>query len=352
MPAQRTVRVTRLAPSPTGSLHLGNALAFLLGWSLARQRGWRIVLRIEDLDGPRIRPGTGTDAIEDLQWLGLDWDEGPLWQSHDLTPYTEALSALHAAKRIYPCRCTRREIASAASAPHREDHELRYPGTCRPREIWHDKAAPLPQLSPSPTPVDPVAWRMTVPDGPRSFQDMIRGKRTCDVARQVGDFVVMTKTLLPAYQLAVVVDDIRHGVTDVVRGEDLLDSTVRQELLYQILAPTRVPRHWHTPLVVGPDGRRLAKRHGDTRLAFYREHGTSPERIIALLARWAGIQDLPRKMEAATFCRVFDLDRLPHGPLVFGPQSHAWLLGSDHEPGPVTLEDTSPQCEPRKPPSP
>ncbi len=257
---------TRLAPSPTGALHLGNARTFLVNWALARQNGWQIVLRIEDLDGPRIKPGAADEAIGVLDWLGLDWDEGPVYQSHDLTPYREALATLGNEGAVYACRCTRKQIAQASlSAPHGDEHELRYPGTCRPPES---------------TPVDDVlqanervAWRIRVPVAVTMFVDQFAGEQQHDVASTVGDFLVGAKGGMPGYQLAVVVDDARQRIDQVVRGDDLISSTPRQLLLYDRLELGPPPSYTHLPMVVGEDGRRLAKRHGDSRLSHYRAQG-------------------------------------------------------------------------------
>jgi glutamyl-tRNA synthetase len=356
-PLQETFpRVTRLAPSPTGALHLGNARTFLINWALARRLGWRIVLRVEDLDGPRIKTGSVEQAIEDLRWLGLDWDEGPHYQRQNLTPYLDALAGLHGRGLIYPCHCTRREIELAQSAPHQEDHELRYPGTCRPvgklssvqrlvssveeeelSKVQGPKSNVGEQKTAAPASSDTghwtldagqaPAWRLLVPDEPVDFEDQIHGSQVVDVQAQVGDFVVATKAGLPAYQLAVVVDDARQGVTDVARGDDLLGSTGRQIWIYRMLGLSGLPRYWHLPLVLGPDGRRLAKRHGDTRLAWYREQGVAAERIIGLLASWSGAGGGGgrRAMTAREFAAGFDVDRLPRAPVVFSNEDHAWL---------------------------
>jgi glutamyl-tRNA synthetase len=298
-------------------LHPGNARTFLVNWALARQRDWEILLRIEDLDGPRTKPGAAEGAIDVLDWLGLDWDEGPLYQSHDLMPYQEALAALGNNGQVYSCRCTRKQIQEASlSAPHGDDHELRYPGTCRPLE---------------PTPVeaklmkdDMVAWRIRVPAGGTTFVDQFAGEQQHDVAGRVGDFLIGAKGGMPGYQLAVVVDDARQGIDQVVRGDDLITSTPRQLLLYDRLRLGPLPTYTHLPMVLGEDGRRLAKRHGDTRLSHYRDLGVSAERMIGLLAHWCGCGQR-REMSAAEFLSVFNLQRVPREPVVFTPDDDAWL---------------------------
>lgn len=312
-------RRTRLAPSPTGALHLGNARTFLVNWALARQQRWDILLRIEDLDGPRVKPGADAAAIHDLQWLGLDWDAGPTYQLPDIHVYRSALQTLASRGLAYPCRCTRKDMAEAASAPNGAEHDLRYPGTCRVQQ--HNV---LPSSQPD------TAWRFCVEPGLVCFNDEVAGSQAVNVDAQTGDFVIWTKADLPAYQLAVVVDDLRQGITDVVRGDDLIPSTARQLLLYDQLAGDAVlpPRWWHLPLVVGPDGRRLAKRHGDSRIAWYRQQGVHPSRIIGLLASWCGLADKPQPMDAAAFLQRFDIARLPHGNVTFTTEMHQWLLQS------------------------
>src|SRR4051812_4936119 len=274
-------RATRLAPSPTGALHLGNARTFLLNWLLARQRGWKVILRIEALGGPRIKRGADGGLIEDLAWLGLDWDEGPVYQSRRFDLYQEALGKLLASGAAYLCVCSRREVELAASAPHAEDGAAVYPGTCRGRFMSVDEARRAAGREP--------AIRFRVPDELVTFDDRFAGSVSFDVAAQLGDFVIAKSDGTAAYQLAVVIDDASAGVTEVVRGDDLLDSTPRQILLYRALGlADRVPAYTHLPLVVGPDGRRLAKRHGDTRLSHYRAAGVNAGRVLSLLARWCG----------------------------------------------------------------
>lgn len=314
---------TRLAPSPTGALHLGNARTFLVNWAMARRRGWRIVLRMEDIDTPRTKLGADRMALDDLTWLGLDWDAGPTYQLADLSPYEAALDQLRQRGLIYPCRCTRKEIELALSAPHGSDeHETRYPGTCRPAD---DANGTLKQ---SLTQEDdrPAAWRVRGADEAIVFDDLLCGRRSVNIQQSVGDFVVSAKTGLPAYQLAVVVDDARQQVTHVVRGDDLLNSTARQIWLYRLLDLGAPPTYCHLALVLGEDGRRLAKRHGDTRVQTYREQGVAATRLIGLLAFWCGVIDNLEPMAATQFCEMFDLDRLPRQPVTFDQECHQWLI--------------------------
>jgi glutamyl-tRNA synthetase len=301
--------ITRLAPSPTGALHLGNARTFLINWLMARQNGWQILLRIEDLDGPRVKAGADRQAIEDLRWLGMDWDRGPIYQSPRGGDYRKAVEQLLAEGKAYPCVCTRREVELAASAPHAEDGAAVYPGTCRGKfKTMAEAEAAAGRV--------PVV-RFAVPEAAVEFVDDFAGPCRFEPAKELGDFVIMKADGTAAYQLAVVVDDAEMGVTDIVRGGDLLDSTPRQILLYRALGmPERVPRYVHLPLVVGTDGRRLAKRHGDTRLESYRKLGVSAERVLALLARWCGME-FRSEVSAKQLLETFDLGRVPREQIVF-----------------------------------
>ncbi len=309
-----TRRRTRLAPSPTGALHLGNARTFLVNWALARQRDWTILLRVEDLDTPRVKPGAIDDTINTLAWLGLDWDEGPLTQLHDLGPYRDAMCALASRSLVYPCELSRAQIDAAASAPHAGDAEPRFP----------------PELRPSARPAsfddESTNWRLLVEPGAVGFTDAFAGPQSIDPGAGVGDFVVWTKRAQPAYQLAVVVDDARQGVTHVVRGDDLLASAARQLLLYDALGLTPMPEYTHLPLVRGADGRRLAKRHGDTRLSTFRDRGVTPQRLIALLARWSGVADGPDAMDASEFLHAFDIRTMPAQDVTYTQEDERWLL--------------------------
>lgn len=311
-------RTTRLAPSPTGALHLGNARTFLINWLLARQNGWRIVLRIEDIDGPRIKAGADAQAIEDLRCLGLDWDAGPVYQSTRTTVYQAAVKSLLEMGAAYPCVCSRKEAELAASAPHAEDGASVYPGTCRGRFRSIQEAESATNRR--------AAVRFQVPDTPIEFVDAFAGPvRFENPNRQLGDFVIQKADRTPTYQLAVVVDDADAGVTDIVRGDDLLDSVPRQILLYRTLGlQSRVPEYTHLPLIRGPDGRRLAKRHGDTRLSTYRAAGVTGSRVLALLAKWCGI-DAGDAMTADELLTQFQLGTVPRHQIVFSADDDHWL---------------------------
>jgi glutamyl-tRNA synthetase len=309
-----TTRVTRLAPSPTGALHLGNARTFLVNWALARREGWRLLLRMEDLDGPRVRPEAAAGVVDVLRWLGIDGYESVGSQSDDLDPYRDAMRTFAAAGLVYPCALTRREIEQAARAPHAGEHELRFPDELRPD-------APSPRRFDA----EDTNYRLRVEPEAIAIDDAFAGPSTHAPYDEVGDFVVWTRRGVPSYQLAVVVDDARQGVTDVVRGADLLPSAARQVLLYRALdlAP---PRWWHLPLVVGTDGRRLAKRHGDTRVTTYRDRGVEAARVVGLLGFWCGITPERRPLDPDGFCRGLDMARLSAEPITFTAKDHEWLL--------------------------
>ena len=272
------------------------------------------MLRIEDLDGPRVRPGLEARILDELRWLGLDWDEGPdvggaagpYRQSERLSRYAEALERLRAAGHVYPCFCSRAKIAAVSQAPHGPaDEGPRYPGTCSAlaaEEISRRSASRRP------------AWRFRVPPGNVAFVDGVHGEVSVDVGEAVGDFVVARSDGIPAYQLAVVVDDAAMGVTDVVRGDDLLPSTARQILLYRALELAR-PRFAHVPLVVGEDGARLAKRHGAPSLGDLRDRGADPREAVALLAELSGLSAGPRTTPGELVAG-FDISRLPRRPAV------------------------------------
>lgn len=304
---------TRLAPSPTGALHLGNARTFLINWALARQNGWDIVLRIEDLDTPRVKPGAIDQTIDLLAWLGMDWDHGPLVQSHDLDPYRAVMRSLAERALAYACELTRGQIEDAASAPQEGVHETRFPRALRP------------VVSAGPFDREDTNWRLCCPEQVVDFDDQFRGPTRVEPAAEVGDFVIWTRRGQPAYQLAVVVDDHRQGVTRVVRGDDLLGSAGRQLLLYRALGLSPEPTYYHLPLVRGRDGKRLAKRHGDTRLTTYRQQGVPPERVIGLIARWCGIVEKPEPMAPEVFRRSLRFDRISREDIVFSQEDERWL---------------------------
>ncbi|MEZ4231156.1 MAG: tRNA glutamyl-Q(34) synthetase GluQRS [Polyangiaceae bacterium] len=271
--------VGRLAPSPTGQLHLGHARSFVLAWWAARASAGRVILRIEDLDGTRADSRFVDLARQDLEWLGLDWDEEHL-QTDTLERLDTAIATLIAQGKAYPCVCSRGDIKRAQSAPHADDFREVYPGTCRGRyaSVVEAEAATG----------KPAGVRFLVPSGVTKFRDRVAGTRAQDVAKEVGDFLIAKRDGAPAYQLAVVVDDHLQGVTQVVRGDDLLDSTPRQILLHQALQYD-LPEYAHVSLVVDEHGERLAKRADSLSLEALRVAGVSAERVITWIAETAGM---------------------------------------------------------------
>ena len=283
---------TRFAPSPTGKMHLGHARTALVTWLQARKRGGRIVMRIEDIDRPRVVPGAADEICRDHEWLGLDWDEGPVFQSSRDEAYEKALGQLQSSGFLYPCTCSRKEIAEVASAPHGEEGP-RYPGTCR-------SGVSKPGRSP--------ALRFVFHEPSPAFEDALRGSYAEGQVR--GDFVVRRADGIWAYQLAVVVDDAEAGVSEVIRGADLLSSTPRQIALYRALGYP-VPRFAHVGLVVDAEGTRLSKRHGATAIGALREAGRSAEEVTGQLACSLGLTATSAPISVEELVSSFELTQIP-----------------------------------------
>ncbi|MEY4387356.1 MAG: hypothetical protein RLY20_2639 [Verrucomicrobiota bacterium] len=269
----------RIAPSPTGYLHLGHARTFWIAQQRARERGGTVILRNDDLDRDRCKPEFVRAMFEDLKWFGFEWSEGPdiggpfapYSQSERLSHYRNVLNQLIALGMVYPCTCSRKDIQAAITAPHATDDEAIYPGTCRGRSPSTLNSQPSTKFS----------WRFRVPDGETiSFTDGNRGPQQFIAGRDFGDFVVWRHDDVPAYQLACVADDAAMQITEVVRGADLLVSTARQLLLYRALS-LPAPEFFHCPLMLDEHGTRLAKRHDALSLRHLREQGRSPEEIQA-----------------------------------------------------------------------
>ncbi len=309
--------VGRLAPSPTGLLHVGHARSFLAAWWSARSAGGRVVLRIEDLDSTRCRPEWTDAARADLEWLGIDWDE-ELIQSDDLAPYHAAVDTLLERGLAYPCVCSRKAILAALSAPHARGDELRYPGTCRDRFVDLEQAERMTG--------EVAGVRLRVPEGQHEVDDALVGRFAAAPASECGDFLLLRRDGQVAYQLAVVVDDARQGVSEVVRGDDLLPSAVRQRLLQDAL-DLRHPRQVHLPLVVDEHGRRLSKRDRDLTLAELREAGCDPRRLVQWAARSLGMVAEGDGLEpAAGWTPRFALDRVPRDTCVLDPDTVGELI--------------------------
>lgn len=323
-PAAGVVR-GRFAPSPTGHLHLGNVRTALLAWLQVRSAGGQFILRMEDLDPARSRPELAAAILDDLRWLGLDWDEGPgaagpyapYLQSLRAPLYREALAVLAKQGAVYRCYCSRAEVARAAGAPHPGEEGPRYPGTCRHLALETEARRMAAGRHP--------AWRFRIPPGVVRFTDGLAGPVARDVLEQTGDFVIWRADGVASYQLAVVVDDAAMGVTDVLRGDDLIDSTPRQLLIYQALglAP---PRYHHVPLLVGPGGERLAKRHGAVSIAALREAGADPAAVVGYLAALSGLAPRGSRLRPRDLVQRWQPERIPRAPVPVQPADLEALL--------------------------
>jgi glutamyl-tRNA synthetase len=291
----------RFAPSPTGPLHLGSLRTALVAWLSARSASARFLLRMEDLDPQRSRRELEAVQLADLRALGIDWDETVVRQSERTALYERALASLQARDRLYPCFCTRAEIREAAAAPHGPGPEGGYPGTCR--DLGADERRRRIEAG------QRYALRLRADAERIAFPDRLLGEQS----GVVDDFVVRRADGVPAYQLAVVVDDADQRIGEVVRGADLADSTPRQILLGRLLG-LPVPRYTHVPLVLGPDGTRLAKRHGSATLADRDEPAPA---TLALLAHSLGLaRERAWVGDAAELLDEFDPGRLPRAPAV------------------------------------
>lgn len=293
----------RFAPSPTGRMHLGNVFSALLSWLSARAQGGTWLLRIEDIDPQRSRHEYADMLMDDLQWLGLERDGKPCWQSQRGDIYARYLQQLTDAGLIYPCYCTRADIL-ATQAPHESDGRVVYKGTCR-------------NLPPG-THTGPAALRMKVPDEGRgivTFTDGHYGTHTVDLTTQCGDFIVRRKDGAWAYQLAVVVDDALMGINEVVRGRDLLLSSPQQIYLAQQLGFTP-PRFTHLPLLCNTAGQRLSKRDKSLDMGCLRQRFT-PNQIIGLLAHAAGLQPTPDAVSVQSLVKTFSWNKVVTADITF-----------------------------------
>lgn len=291
--------VCRIAPSPTGKMHAGNAYAALVSWLIAKSQGGEVLLRIEDLDRERSKPEYADGIMRDLELLGLHWDRGPFFQHDRDEAYEAALERISQKARAYECFCTRADIRSAASAPHFGERQI-YPGTCRDLGE-HDKERLRSQRK--------AAIRIQVPDRSIGFHDLIQGDVSANLAQECGDFILRRSDGGFAYQLAVVVDDMDNGVNTIVRGYDLLASTPGQAWLTELLG-AKVPDYAHVPLFVASDGRRLAKRNADATIESLIGSLGSAEAVLGHIAYMGRLQeeDVPQTPES--LLGTFDLQKL------------------------------------------
>jgi len=296
----------RFAPSPTGELHLGNLRTALLAWLFARGAGERFLLRIEDLDPDRVREHFVAEQLADLRAIGIDWDGEPVRQSDRTGLYAEAFGELDRAGRTFRCFCSRREIREAASAQHGEAPEGFYPGTCR--ELSDAESRRRADAG------EEFAIRLRAAGVVVDYVDRLHGRRS----EPVDDLVLRRRDGAFAYNLAVVVDDAAQGVGEVVRGDDLLASTAGQALLFDLLGLAR-PAWAHVPLVLGPDGARLAKRHGAVTLRDLAAAGRTPDDAVAWMAASLGLAEPGDAVSVADLLGRLDPAALPREPTVFRP---------------------------------
>ena len=289
----------RFAPSPSGTLHVGNLRTALLAWLFARSAGARFVLRIEDLDPQRSRREHEERQIADLRAIGIDWDGESVRQSERFELYREALTRLEADGRVYPCWCSRAEIRAATEAPHGPLAEGAYPGTCR-RLSSVERSERLRSAA------RPPALRLDAGTERVEFRDRLLGEQ----GGVVDDFVLWRGDGTPAYNLVVVVDDAEQQIGEVVRGADLIDTTPRQLLVGRLLG-LPAPSYAHVPLVLGPDGARLAKRHGAVTLADRLARGETPADVVAWMARSLGLAGEGERPSASDLVERFDPELLP-----------------------------------------
>ena len=288
-------------------MHLGNLWSSLLAWLAARSAGGRMVLRLEDLDPDRCTQAWCDQVMRDLEWLGLDWDNEPVYQSRRTPAYEAAFRQLEEKRLVYPCFCTRAE-RMAASAPHRSDGQAVYDGRCR-RLTAEQREDLARQRNP--------AWRLAVPDRAGSFRDLLQGMYEENLLRDCGDFILRRSDGVYAYQLAVVVDDAWMGVTQVVRGSDLLSSTPRQRYLLELLG-CPAPEYGHVPLLLAPDGRRLAKRDRDQELGALQQRFTARE-LVGRLAHLAGLIPEAAPVSPEELVPLFAWYKLPRRYIAMEP---------------------------------
>ena len=287
-----TAPVGRFAPTPSGRMHLGNVFAGLIAWLSVKSRGGHMVLRMEDLDTQRTSDAFAQILREDLRWLGLTWDLETQPQSRRSQVYDRYFAILREKELLYPCYCTRSQLHSV-NAPHLSDGTYVYPGTCRNLTDPPDRAP---------------SWRVIVPEKKWEFCDLLQGKQAQNLQKDCGDFVVRRADGVYVYQLAVTVDDGEAGVTEVVRGVDLMSSAPRQMYLQELFGFSH-PSYGHVPLLLAPDGRRLSKRDRDLDLGVLRQN-LRPEALIGSLAHTCGLLETCQSISAAELAAEFSWEKL------------------------------------------
>ncbi len=297
--------VGRFAPTPSGRMHLGNVFAALIAWASVRSRGGSLVLRMEDLDTQRTKQEYAEILRSDLLWLGLDWDLETEPQSKRSQVYDRYFEKLEQMDLLYPCYCTRSQLHSV-NAPHLSDGCYVYPGTCR--NLTEQQRAAFGRAP---------AWRVKVPDRVWCVEDMAQGHYELNLSTECGDFVVRRADGVYVYQLAVTVDDGEAGVTEVVRGLDLLSSAPRQMYLQELLGFPH-PAYGHVPMLLASDGRRLSKRDKDLDLGYLRSH-TTPQKVIGVLACAAGLTDTPEPLSASELAQIFRWENLSGDAIYLDP---------------------------------
>ena len=300
---------SRLAPSPTGALHLGNASTFIVNQLIARHLDWELVFRMEDLCGPRKKPNVIKETVEVMQWLGLEWNGSVKIQSESMLTIKSYFKKLVQQHAVYHCDLSRKEIQTSLTAPDSGEHPS---DNIRPTDVSeHNSGVVIPEHN----------WRFITKSKQVNFHDEIHGECVCD---PTPDFAIWTIQDAPSYQIAVIIDDYVDGVTDVVRGSDLINSTSWQiQILEALNLP--IPRWWHLPLVCGSDGRKLGKRHGDTTIAYFNNKGVPVEAIYGLIGYWYGFVSERTSLSMNELQFSFNFDSIPRDEIVCTKEDITWL---------------------------
>ena len=306
---------TRIAPSPTGHLHIGNMFSILLTSAIANYFKWEVLWRIDDLDIPRKKVGAEDKIIKDLKWIGLKPPENIYLSSNNFEKYIEAINLLAKKSRTFSCNKSRKDVENSTSAPQEGITEICYPLHWAPDESLRPNKFHFEKKN---------CWRFVVENKNECFNDLFYGKQTFNPSNEVGHFPIWTKSNLPSYQLTCVIDDSIQEITHIVRGNDLLSSTARQIALARELSKP-FPKTWHLPLIRGEDGKRLAKRHGDSRIESYRTNGISNKKIIGLIAYWCGLTSNRNLLNYSEFLSLFLPDKIPKKDIIFKKEDKEWL---------------------------